>query len=67
MYFDRHGFNTRNANSLNVVLPKPKLESFKQSFKYAGANVWNKLPNDLQNSNSVNSFKCNYKKRFLKS
>ena len=26
MYFDRHGLNTRNANSLNVVLPKPNIE-----------------------------------------
>ena len=29
MYFDRHGLNTRNANSLNVVLPKPNIEMFK--------------------------------------
>ena len=31
MYFDRHGLNTRNADSLNVVLPKPNIETFKQS------------------------------------
>ena len=65
MVFDRHGFDTRNASSLNVVVPKPNLESFKQSLKYAGAKIWNKLPNNLQNSNSVNSFKSNYKKIFF--
>ena len=36
MYFDRHGLNTRNANSLNVVLPKPNIEMFKQTFRYSG-------------------------------
>ena len=35
MYFDRHGLNTRNANSLNVVLPKPNIEMFKQTFRYS--------------------------------
>ena len=66
MYCDRHGFNTRNADSLNVILPKPKLELFKQSFKYAGAKIWNELPTSLQNSTSLDSFKFKYKKLFLK-
>ena len=30
--------------------------------KYAGAVNWNKLPNDIQNANSVDSFKYQYKK-----
>ena len=29
MFYDRHGFNTRNSDSLNVVLPKPNTEHFK--------------------------------------
>ena len=62
MYFDRHGLNTRNANSRNVVLPKPNVTLFKQYFKYAGAVNWNKLPNDIQNANSIDSFKYQYKK-----
>ena len=65
MYFDRHGFNTRNANSLNVVLPQPNLTLFKQSFRYAGAVTWNKLSNDEQNANSIDIFKHLYKKKFL--
>ena len=67
MVFDRHGYTTRYADSLNVILPKPNSETFKQSFKYAGAKVWNKLPNILQNSKSVNIFKLNYKKQHLHS
>ena len=37
MYFDRHGINIRNANSLNVIPPKPNTQLYCQSFKYAGA------------------------------
>ena len=31
MYFDRHGLNTRNANSLNVVPLKPNIQLYCQS------------------------------------
>ena len=65
MYFDRHDFNTRNADSLNVIVPIPNLESFKQTLRYAGAHVWNKLPNGLQNAGSLNNFKCKYKQLYL--
>ena len=66
MYFDRHDFNTRNANSLNVIVPKPNLNSYKQTLRYAGAKIWNKLPNDLQNATSLSIFKCKCKQLYLK-
>ena len=62
MYFDRHGLNTRNANSLNVVPPKPNIQLFCQSLKYAGAKVWNKLPTNFQNDQSLDVFKFLYKR-----
>ena len=65
MYFDRHGLNTRNASSLNVVLPKPNTEMFKQSFRYSGANIWNSLHNALQNATTLPSFKRIYKQTFF--
>ena len=65
MYFDRHGLNTRNANSLNVVLPKPNIEMFKQTFRYSGPKEWNSLHNDLQNSQTLSSFKRLYKIKFF--
>jgi len=65
MYFDRHGFNTRNADSLNVVVPKPQIELFKQSFKYSGANTWNDLSFEQQNLPSLNLFKIHYKRRLV--
>ena len=65
MNFDRHGFNTRSADSLNVILPKPNLECFKHSFMYVGGEMWNTLPYTLQNSTSVHSFMYSYKKAFF--
>ena len=65
MYFDRHGINTRNADSLNVVFPKPNVDCFKHSFKFAGAKVWNDIPSLVQNSPSIDTFKCLYKKLYF--
>ena len=67
MVCERHAYSTRNADSLNVVVPKPNLECFKRSFRFSGAKVWNSLPNKLQNMQSVNSFKQLYKLMFFKS
>ena len=57
MVCDRHNHNTRSADSLNVIAPKPNIECFKRSFRFAGAKVWNSLPHDLQNVQSIQSFK----------
>ena len=65
MYFDRHGLNTRNANSLNVVLPKPNIEMFKQTFRYSGPKEWNSLHSDLQISQTLSSFKRLFKFNFF--
>ena len=51
------GLNTRNANSLNVVPPKPNIQLYCQSLKYSGAKVWNLLPNNFQNAQSLDIFK----------
>ena len=67
MVFDRHSFNTRLANTLNVVLPKPTLECFKSCFKYAGGMVWNNLPTYIQNAKSIDVFKRMYKIQYFKS
>ena len=65
MYFERHGINTRNYDSLNAVLPKPNSEIFKQSSKYAAVKVWNSLPTTTQNIQSLQSFKRIYKAAFF--
>ncbi len=54
--------NTRNTDSLNVYIPKPNIECYRQSFTYAGGKIWNDLPINIQNAPSVEAFKYAYKK-----
>ena len=57
MAFERHPMNTRLANSMSVVLPKPNIDIFKNSLRYEGGKVWNNLPSNLQNEQSIDCFK----------
>ena len=66
MVFDRHGFKTLLDNMLNVVLPKPNLECFKNCFRYAGGKIWNSLPSAFQNAKYIDVFKRMYKDNFFK-
>ena len=61
MVCEMHDHNIRNADSLNVVVPKPNHECFKRCFRLSGAQVQNSLPENLQNVQSVDSFKHMYK------
>ncbi len=54
--------NTRNTDSLNVYIPKPNIECYRKSFKYAGGKIQNDLQNNIQNAPSVKAFKYAYKK-----
>ena len=66
MVFDRHGFNTRLSNTLNVILPKPNLECFNNCFRYPGGKIWNSLPSAFQDAISIDVFKRMYKDNFFK-
>ncbi len=54
--------NTRNTALLNVYIPKPNIECYRKSFKYAGGKIWNDLPNNIQLAPSVEAFKYACKK-----
>lgn len=56
--------NLRTFNEMNLYKPKPKCEIFKKSFSYHGPDVWNKLPYDIKNVMTVNTFKKSYKSTF---
>lgn len=66
MCCDRHELNTRSSNSLDVVVPKPNVECYRNSFKYAGAKVWNQIPDHIQCATSIDSFKYMYKKQYFR-
>ena len=48
-------FNTRNKDKF--VLPKPRTEYMKRTFKYTSITLWNTSSKNIQNSDSVSSFK----------
>ena len=52
--FCKFSANYDLRNSVHkLALPKPRTEYIKRSFSYSGAALWNSLPRDLRESNSV--------------
>ena len=65
-YFSRnnciHSHNTRNSNVLH--LPAPKLSLGKNTFRYSGSILFNKLPRTLKGATSLSNFKNLLKQYF---
>ncbi len=57
--------NTRFANNINVVVPKPNVETFRNSFMYQCAISWNSLPPHLKYATTHDSFKRLDKKKYF--
>ena len=47
-----------------LAIPKPRTDYLKNSFGYAGAALWNSLPVELRQANTLSSFKVGCKKCF---
>ena len=52
-------------NSTNILPALPRIDLFKTSLAFSGAEVWNSLPPDIHKIKSLNSFKNNVHKHFL--
>ena len=52
--------NLRAVANRNFLKPKPILNLFKNSLSYSGATIWNSIPLEIKNSNSLDVFvnKC---------
>ena len=48
--------NLRSATSRCFVPPKPRTECFKQSMRYSGCLIWNSLPYEVKNSDTLEMF-----------
>ena len=48
--------NLRSVSNKHFLIPKPKINLFKNSLSYSGALVWNSIPLDINNSMTLNSF-----------
>ena len=49
-------YDLRNSHT-DLALPKPRREFLKKSFKYSGAKLWNSLPREAKEAQSIYSFK----------
>lgn len=47
------------------VIPKPRIDKYKNSFSFSGSSVWNKLPVPLKSMTTTAMFKQELKKRML--
>ena len=52
---DVHSYNTRQSS--DIYIPKPRTNFKKQTVYYQAAILWNSLPHNIRNSNSINVFK----------
>ena len=60
-YFsDVHSYNLKNS-SINLYIPKPKLEIEKHSFHYRGSVLWNKIRVEAREQESLVLFKSSLK------
>lgn len=51
---------TRYNNGINLYTACPRLDKYKQSLFYWGAQIWNCLKNDTRECKTIQSFKRNY-------
>ena len=58
-----HSYNTRNPYDYKI--PRARLNARFCSIFYKGPKIWNKIPIEIRNSPSLNTFKRRYKKFLL--
>ena len=56
--FDVNGYDTRWSD-MDLHLPTLHNETYRNSFMYMGGKLWNELPEFVQNSSNIESFKRN--------
>ena len=59
-----HNHSTRQAKNESIYISQIQANSGKKSIQYAGAILWNKIPNSIK-SLSFTSFKKEYKKQLI--
>ena len=55
-----HGYNTRQLNNLHGV-PYHRRVVTSRSIRVHGVNIWNSIPENLRNVNSLKIFRIKYK------
>ena len=60
-----NNYNTRSANSLDVLVPAINRNILKKSFAYNGASIWNSLPDFIRRAEDVLHFKTMYRRFYF--
>ena len=55
-----HDRSLRSASDNLLYIPKPNCELYRNSLAYSGSKIWNSIPQDVKNSDSVAIFKNRY-------
>ena len=59
-------YNLRSKSHRDIVLfSTPRTNYFKDTFQYNSMRIWNSIPTNIRNANSLNSFKTNFKTYLL--
>ena len=62
---DAHPYSTRSTTNNKLALPKPNSELLKKSFYYNDSRIWDELPSNICNAESLGKFKHLYKTSIL--
>ena len=52
--------NLRYSCFQNYNTPRPKLELYRESMSYSGPSIWNRIPESIRCSNTIESFTSNF-------
>ena len=50
----------RSTSNNLLYIPKPKMELYRNSLSYSGSKIWNSIPENIKQSDSVTLFKKRY-------
>ena len=64
--FPSHSVSTRSSDSLVLSIPYVRSSLGKRAFSVIGPRLWNSLPPDTRNSNSLPAFRSRLKTHFFK-
>ena len=63
--YQSYNYVFRSSHNLMLDIPKANTEAFKKSFSYSGPLLWNRLPNELKDIDSLSRFKTVLKQWIL--
>ena len=56
----QYSYQTRSMVNGNLFIPANHLMAEQRSLRYAGSKLWNEIPCEIRNANSLNSFKIKF-------